>query len=158
MGLIHNKLGLGDELYITFNIHWFHQLWKMKLFGHLFGRFGHRLLVCGAFLTAELICFFLHDDFIILVAAESFDPEKDNEEDNEPYVRILRIFWSKLLHFFLQVVHPKSDSQRDRLAKAVSGILVFRSLDEVSLFSKLYLTVFLLFFIGTKRNRTRCHV
>lgn len=36
--------------------------------------------------------------------------------------------------FVLQVVHPKSDDQRKRLAEAVKHILLFRSLDQVSSF------------------------
>ncbi|CAD5124468.1 DgyrCDS12750 [Dimorphilus gyrociliatus] len=43
------------------------------------------------------------------VSAERYDPEAD--EDDE------------------KVVHPKTDEQRDRLAEAVQGILIFRSLD-----------------------------
>ncbi|CAH8509810.1 unnamed protein product [Heterobilharzia americana] len=48
------------------------------------------------------------------VAAESFDPEKDSDDNNEEERQI----------------YPKSDSQRARLSNAVKEILLFRCLDE----------------------------
>ncbi|TNN05762.1 cAMP-dependent protein kinase type II regulatory subunit isoform 2 [Schistosoma japonicum] len=48
------------------------------------------------------------------VAAESFDPEKDSDDNNEEERQI----------------YPKSDSQRARLTNAVKEILLFRCLDE----------------------------
>lgn len=50
------------------------------------------------------------------MAAESFDPEKDSDDNNEEERQI----------------YPKSDSQRARLTNAVKEILLFRCLDEVS--------------------------
>ncbi|XP_071817983.1 cAMP-dependent protein kinase type II regulatory subunit-like isoform X3 [Apostichopus japonicus] len=49
------------------------------------------------------------------VCAERYDPDED-DNDNEP-----------------KVVYPKSDDQRDRLAKAVKPILLFRALDETQM-------------------------
>lgn len=43
------------------------------------------------------------------VSAERYDPEADDDDE--------------------KVVHPKTDEQRERLAEAVQGILIFRSLD-----------------------------
>lgn len=40
---------------------------------------------------------------------------------------------------FFQVVFPKSDEQRQGLAESVKKILLFRSLDKVSLFLFTYL-------------------
>ncbi|KAH8859343.1 cAMP-dependent protein kinase type II regulatory subunit [Schistosoma japonicum] len=51
---------------------------------------------------------------IALVAAESFDPEKDSDDNNEEERQI----------------YPKSDSQRARLTNAVKEILLFRCLDD----------------------------
>ncbi|XP_078677600.1 cAMP-dependent protein kinase type II regulatory subunit-like isoform X2 [Branchiostoma floridae x Branchiostoma belcheri] len=45
------------------------------------------------------------------VCAERYDPDADDEDDDK------------------KVVHPKSDSQRTRLAQAVASILLFKSLD-----------------------------
>lgn len=45
------------------------------------------------------------------VFAETYDPEEDDSDEGAP------------------VVFPKSDAQRTRLAEAVRGILLFRSLD-----------------------------
>ncbi|KAG7301588.1 cAMP-dependent protein kinase type II regulatory subunit-variant 2 [Plutella xylostella] len=45
------------------------------------------------------------------VFAETYDPEEDDSDEGAP------------------VVFPKSDAQRSRLAEAVRGILLFRSLD-----------------------------
>lgn len=45
------------------------------------------------------------------VFAETYDPEEDDSDEGAP------------------VVFPKSDAQRQRLAEAVRGILLFRSLD-----------------------------
>ncbi|GBP13836.1 cAMP-dependent protein kinase type II regulatory subunit [Eumeta japonica] len=45
------------------------------------------------------------------VFAETYDPEEDDSDEGAP------------------VVFPKSDAQRARLAEAVRGILLFRSLD-----------------------------
>ena len=44
------------------------------------------------------------------VSAERYDPEADEDDD--------------------RVIHPKTDVQRDRLTEAVSGILIFKSLDS----------------------------
>lgn len=46
--------------------------------------------------------------------------------------------FSFLLFLILQVVHPKSDQQRHRLAEAVKNIFIFRSLDPVSLSYSIY--------------------
>lgn len=46
------------------------------------------------------------------VFAETYDPEEDDSDEGAP------------------VVFPKSDAQRQRLAEAVRGILLFRSLDS----------------------------
>lgn len=45
------------------------------------------------------------------VFAETYDPEEDDSDEGAP------------------AVFPKSDAQRARLAEAVRGILLFRSLD-----------------------------
>ncbi|KAL3865833.1 hypothetical protein ACJMK2_043183 [Sinanodonta woodiana] len=45
------------------------------------------------------------------VSAERYDPEQDESDDE-------------------RIVHPKSDEQRERLTEAVSGILLFRSLEQ----------------------------
>ncbi|KAK6178687.1 hypothetical protein SNE40_011213 [Patella caerulea] len=45
------------------------------------------------------------------VSAERYDPEEDDDDED-------------------RVVHPKTDAQRERLTEAVSGILLFRSLDS----------------------------
>ena len=44
------------------------------------------------------------------VSAERYDPEDDDDDDE-------------------RVVHPKTDDQRERLSEAVSGILLFKSLE-----------------------------
>ncbi len=44
------------------------------------------------------------------VSAERYDPEADDDDEEK-------------------VVHPKTDAQRERLAEAIGGILLFRSLD-----------------------------
>ncbi|VDP83962.1 unnamed protein product, partial [Echinostoma caproni] len=46
------------------------------------------------------------------VAAESYDPEKDDESSN------------------IKVVHPKTEAQRQRLTQATKDILLFRCLDD----------------------------
>ncbi|KAA0197375.1 cAMP-dependent protein kinase type II-alpha regulatory subunit [Fasciolopsis buskii] len=46
------------------------------------------------------------------VAAESYDPEKDDENSN------------------VKVVHPKTEAQRQRLTQATKDILLFRCLDD----------------------------
>lgn len=37
-----------------------------------------------------------------------------------------------LMLFFLQIVNPKTDEQRQRLNEAVKNILIFKALDLVS--------------------------
>lgn len=46
------------------------------------------------------------------VSAERYDPEEDDDEGDT------------------RVIHPKTDDQRERLTSAVSGILLFRSLEQ----------------------------
>ena len=48
------------------------------------------------------------------VFAEHYDPEEEEDEE--------------------KLIYPKSDEQRKRLGEAVKNILLFRSLDQVSLF------------------------
>lgn len=50
------------------------------------------------------------------VAAERYDPEADDDDDNED-----------------KCIHPKSDEQRKRLLKAIDGIFLFRNLDATQL-------------------------
>jgi len=45
------------------------------------------------------------------VSAEGYDPEASDDDDEE------------------RVVHPKTDQQRERLSKVISGMLIFSSLD-----------------------------
>ena len=47
------------------------------------------------------------------VSAERYDPEKDTDNDEI-------------------IVHPKTDEQRERLKEAIKGILILKSLDQVS--------------------------
>lgn len=52
-------------------------------------------------------------DMFLLVCAEAFNPDED-DEDTEP-----------------RVVHPKTDEQRCRLQEACRDILLFKTLDQV---------------------------
>jgi cAMP-dependent protein kinase regulator len=50
------------------------------------------------------------------VAAERYNPEEDDEDDNED-----------------KLIHPKTDEQRKRLLKAIDGIFLFKNLDSSQL-------------------------
>lgn len=63
------------------------------------------------------------------VFAETYDPEEDDSDEGAP------------------VVFPKSDAQRSRLADAVRGILLFRSLDAQQM-QQVYLSPSLSLFWG----------
>ncbi len=103
------------------------------------------------------ICFRLwFTEFIGLwtVCAEAYNPDEDEEEReprvsglSKPAIEMLR--WqssSSCIHFCgiccpvshhallcLQVTHPKTDEQRQRLQEACKDILLFKNLDQVRL-------------------------
>lgn len=75
------------------------------------------------------------------VFAESYDPEGDDDEGEKVCLAYYSSFAGFLRSLYtdgplrfapLQVVYPKSDQQRHRLAEAVKNIFLFRSLDPVS--------------------------
>lgn len=98
------------------------------------------------------------------VFAESYDPEGDDDEGEKVFP--IKLLWyarnSTNYYVFLlcnwQVVYPKSDQQRHRLAEAVKNIFLFRSLDPVS--QSIYITYNFFFVfhahIMTSLTQLRC--
>ena len=86
-----------------------------------------RAFVCWMNISFEWFSF-------LIVFAEHYDPEEDEEEVEQasPVLRTTLARCANWPCFFTQIVHPKSDVQRQRLSEAVKNILLFRSLEPVS--------------------------